>query len=432
MGIPRAISYTRYLPRCGCEVFVVAPRWPATPVYDPSLERLVPPGTVIRRAFNPEVPYKVRDYIWKRSGAAPKGSALKDQAAAAAPAAPGLLRRTVKGAVQTLVRHVATPDVQAVWQPFAYRAACSLIERHNIGTLLCNIPPYSITGTAVKLKRRYPHLKLIADFRDDWVGYYIEQFDVAMDRSKREQAVAMERAVMEAADFVTGVTPMQASNMAKRYPELRQEKFLAAPNGYEPGAFEGFTPRRHDQAGRMVITYFGSLYANPAYSPHVYLNAVDALDEPLRRQIDTRLIGRVSVEARPLIENRRSRVISYGFLPRDQGLRYLEETDYLLIIGLDESAHAGKLFDYLGTGKPILAITPPHGELARLVRETRTGWVADPHDPEAIRALLTGAWERLQRGEARVEPDRAAVESYAWPNLVASLARRTGMARPGV
>src|ERR1700759_1683968 len=66
VGVPRAIAYTRYLPEHGCKVFVLAPTNPSTPYRDPELLRLVPPETHVCRALNPELPYALKNKIWRR------------------------------------------------------------------------------------------------------------------------------------------------------------------------------------------------------------------------------------------------------------------------------------------------------------------------------------------------------------------------------
>ena len=103
---------------------------------------------------------------------------------------------------------------------------------------------------------------------------------------------------------------------------------------------------------------------------------LDELPEPVRSRIETRFIGRVTAETQECLAGRKSAVRRLGFVPKIEGTRRLEETDYLLLIVNDPTAHAGKLFDYLASGKPILALTPPDGEIARILQKTRTGWWA--------------------------------------------------------
>jgi hypothetical protein len=109
-------------------------------------------------------------------------------------------------------------------------------------------------------------------------------------------------------------------------------------------------------------------------------------------------------------------------MPKEEGIRRLQETDFALLIASDPSSHAGKLFDYLGCGKPILALSPPGGEIDRLLRRTRTGWCADPWDPSAIREMLIFACRQLRQGVPAIDPDLEAIRTFSWPDIFARFA----------
>lgn len=420
IGSPRALNYTRHLPAHGCRMFVLTARFATTHTTDSKLLRLVPPETRVFRAFNPEIPYAFRDRFWKKI--APPKLAADLASAQTNGAAPNPL----KSLARTVIQRAACPDAQVLWAHFATRMALSIIPRHRIDTVLLNISPFSIMKIGVAIKRRFPEVRLISDIRDDWVGYYLPCFDSAASEYKRQYAVRLERELMECSDFVSAVTPAQRQAIRERYPDQPAEKFFCAFNGYSPELFADFTPRPHGSPG-MLVTYFGSVYGNPVYSPKPYFDALDSLPGEIRDAIETRFIGRIAAEALPAFEGRRAALRRLGFMPQSEGIRRLEETDYLLLIARDRTTHAGKLFDYLATGKPILALTPPDGEIARIIRETRTGWVIDPEDPAALRQGILDAYHRFRGGTAVVTPDREAVEAFSWPNLVGRVAAYTGL-----
>jgi glycosyltransferase involved in cell wall biosynthesis len=423
IGVPRAVSYTKYLPEHECKVFVLTASRPATPLLDYGSVREVPSAATVYRAFNPEIPYGLRDRVWKRVSKNRNATDHLYKANSEKALSVGAL---LKSASRAVIERVACPDAQRTWVPFATRRAFQIIERHNIDTVLLNTPPYSSMEIAVAVKRRYPRLKLITDIRDDWCGYYLLYFDTAATERKKRLAARLEREVIEASDYVSSVTPAQMEGIRGRYPGEPREKFICTPNGYDPEVFATFKPRPHGGSG-MVVSYFGSVYNNPVYSPRNYLDAVDALPAHIRDRIETRFIGRVAADAAPCLENRLCRVTQSGFVPIREGLRGLEESDYLLLIANDKTTHAGKLFDYLATGKPILALTPVDGAIARILRETQTGWCVDPDDKGAIRQALIDAVEWCKEPGKLPQPNWSAIREYAWPNLVASLARKTAL-----
>ena len=404
---------------------VLTSRFATTAYNDPSLLQAVSKDVKVYRAFNPEIPYRFRDRVWKR--VAPARLAPELCADGRAVAQGSRFTRPLKELARIVIQRVACPDAQVGWAHFATRAAFRIVEQEPIDAVLLNTPPYSSMRIAVALKKRYPRLKLISDIRDDWTGYYLPHFDSAATEHKWRLAAKLEEQLIRSSDYVSAVTPTQMRHIRDRYAGQPEDKFFCTPNGYDPEVFEGFHARPHGQH-RLIVTYFGSVYGNSVYSPKHYLDAVEALGAG---GIESRFIGRVASEAGILFSKRSSAVRQMGYMPHIEGLRYLEEADLLLLIAHDRSTHAGKLFDYLATGKPILALSPPDGEIARILRETGTGQCVDPEDRGAIQRALLDAYDRKQAGAPQTAPDWKAIKAYAWPNLVESLARRTGLTQGG-
>jgi glycosyltransferase involved in cell wall biosynthesis len=59
---------------------------------------------------------------------------------------------------------------------------------------------------------------------------------------------------------------------------------------------------------------------------------------------------------------------------------------------------SGKVFEYLAAGRPILAVVPPDGAAADLVRQTRAGIVVAPDDVDGMRVALEVLHSRFRDG----------------------------------
>jgi glycosyltransferase involved in cell wall biosynthesis len=424
IGVPRALAYARYLPRLGCETWILAPRRPAVPVYDPELIRQVPPETRVVRAFNPELPFALRDKLWAKLSPPHRGAETMPSLPSQRAGSDGESGRGLKAKLRAAAQRWMFPDAQKPWNRFAVGKAARLIEREQIDAVVLNVNPYSQLQIGIALKRKFPQIKLIADFRDEWLSYYLVNFD-SPSEEKRRRAEVLEREAVEACDFVSIVTRDWVETLRARYPEQRPEKFLLTPNGYDPEMFADFQPRRRDD-GKMQIAYFGTLHNNRIYSPLNYLAAIDTLPVEERAAIETRFIGRITPEAQPLLAGR-SDVECCGFMAKAEGLRELETADVLLLIATGSGSHAGKLFDYLATGKPILALSPPSGEIGELLRATRAGVCVDPNDVTAIEEALGEMYRKVQAGIAIANPDRERIAEYSWPRIMQRLVTETGI-----
>jgi glycosyltransferase involved in cell wall biosynthesis len=418
VGVQRALAYARHLPEHGARVFVVAARGGSCPVFDPGLLEKIPSGTVIDRTFTPEIPYSARDRIWRMMAGGRKRPG-DDGSAAPAPHASRL---------STIAERVFSPDPQVVWRPFALRAALRIVRKHDIGTVIVTAPPFSALWVGVQLKRRFPYLRLISEFRDEWVGYYIVDLHTVSEH-RRKTAEKQERDTVEASDFVVAVTPAQTASIRNRYPNQPASKFLSIPNGYEPEMFEAPAEPRQDHGDTIVVSHLGTVYNYPVASPALYLEAVASLPEGIRRRIETVFIGRVSRDAAPVLDNAKCRIRQLGFMPQQEALKALLQTDFCLLISGSPTSHSGKTFEYLATGKPILALTPADSEAARLIRETKSGVAIDARDLAGVREALLTTFERFQQGGHT--PDWEAIRSYERSRLVARLVDAAGLRSAG-
>lgn len=410
VAVQRALSFAKYLPANGVEVHVLTASNAAAPVRDPGLLRHVPPQVAVHHALTLEPPFYLRKKVWN----------LLDRGGKAASPAPAENNGS-GGGLRALVKSVLMPDPQVLWKPLALRAASRIIRQHNIDTVLVTAPPFSVFLIGNELKRRHPHIRLVSDFRDEWLRFYLTDFDFLSDSKTRLRAQAIERETIEQSDLVVAVTRGSLNEISSRYPAQPASKFALLANGYDPEEFQQVERRWHGNQGRIVVTYVGTAYKTA--SPSYYLDAVDALPDEIRSRIETRFIGRVVDTERHTFENRKSRIQLLGFLPHAEAIRHTAETDYLLLTITHDFMLPGKLFEYLATGKPVLALSPKGGEVDRLLAETRGGVCAAHDDPAAIRAMLLDACRRIDGGPVDLQPDWEAIRSYERPRLARSLAR---------
>jgi glycosyltransferase involved in cell wall biosynthesis len=416
IAVQRALSLARYLPQYDCQVHVLTPRNPPSPVRDPALLERVPLEVVIHRAWMPMPTARFRKRVW---GWISRRRNPRSQSAQVSRSGRSLLSR--------LVQRLLCPDPEVVWVPFATWRARRIIQEHGIDTVMVTAPPFSAFLIGNALKREFPSLRLISDFRDEWLRFFLSTFEFQKSGHMRGRAEAIERATIEASDVVVTVTPSLVEELRQRYPDHPASKFVCVPNGYDPAAFADFRPRKH-QGDKVLVTHVGTAYKTA--SPRCYFEALDALPEELRGRIETRFIGRIAEGERELLESRRD-VQLLGYVPQTEALRCMEETDYLLLVLLDPIHVSGKIYEYLATGKPVLAFSPVGGEVARTLAETGGGWCLDPEDGDAIRSCLRA----VASGDlaACFRPNREAVLRYERPRLAGEFAaamRGTGPASP--
>lgn len=402
VAVQRALSLARYLPRLGHEVHVLSARNPSVPTFDPSLMQLLPAEVRLHRAFSPEVPYAWKQRVWRLLSAAGRGAA----------ASGGQAGGSAESRLQRLVRRMLNPDPEVVWVRFAISAARRIVRRHAIEAVLVTAPPFSSFMIATAIKREYPGVKLIADFRDEWLEFYLSTFDFHKSASILAKSKKLEREIVDHADAVVSVTRGIIARLRRRYADQPPDKFHCIPNGFDPEALAHFRARPHG-TGRIVVVFAGTLYKSS--SARYHLDGLDRLPAEIRSAFDSRFVGRVAPEERRFLEGRTSLVTQLGFVPQAEAFRQMEEADFLMLTMTDADSLTGKIFEYLATGKPVLAYSPKGGEVDRLIAETGAGWCADPSDPQAVDDMLRRAYAAA-RGEIPMPaPDLSAIAHYSRP-----------------
>lgn len=419
----RALSLAKYLPQCGFEVYVLKAGNAGGPVRDPALVSQIPPEVKVYQAFSPEIPFTLRQRLWRKLQNQKTGAVNEDVNRNAA-------RFSWKQLLSGAARRIMSPEPEILWVPFALRKAKRIIKRHNIDVVLVTVPPFSALVTGTMLKRRFPSLVLVSDFRDEWLTFYLKDFEFQRSGHTRRRAEAIERETVQRSDLVVAVNRSSRDEIRRRYMDQPESKFVVVPNGYDPKVFSEVVPRAH-RLPRMIVTHVGTAYKTA--SPRFYLDAVDGLPESIRDQIETRFIGRIADSERGLLEARASSIKVVGFVPQAEALKFMADTDFLLLTMTNEISVPGKLFEYFAVGKPILAITPPGSEVDQILRETASGITA-PLDVVNVQAMLLRAFNAWRDGKPLVHQTGQPVQRYERPRLVeeyAGLIRTVMSVGPG-
>jgi glycosyltransferase involved in cell wall biosynthesis len=236
----------------------------------------------------------------------------------------------------------------------------------------------------------------VADFRDPWSR--------APWRGNRFRFVTwstarLERHVVNRADRILFVAQGNRDDFAAAYGADVAQKFHVVPNGCDPAEFQFLTPNSQlpsAEEGMFVLLHAGSLYAGRSPLP-----LLEALSTAIDRGIVNpatfrlRLLGQVGHASGDLAGTCRRLGLEHVVelvprIPREQSLQAMCAASGLLLLQPGHTVSVpGKLYEYLATGRPILAIVE-EGETADIVRRSGAGVAVAPDNEEAIvEALAT-------------------------------------------
>ena len=300
--------------------------------------------------------------------------------------------------VRLFGRRLLVPDENVSWNLTAIPAATRIVKREEIDVVITTSPPNSIhlVGAAVK---RLTGVRWVADLRDSIVAHPHRRTDTLAVRTKEKTTEGIARLVAHSADAIVAAADAIADEARSLEPK---GPVTTIPNGCDFDDFAGLEYRRGE---RFTITHAGSFFGRRDPRPFLQALADSKLDAVARFVGDFRPADREWAEQLGLGD--RLELVPYA--SHHRALELQRSSDALLLLipeagGRGRGVLSGKVFEYLAAERPILAVVPPDGAAADLIREVGTGVVAAPEDIRAIREALAGLHERWQAGSLNGAP----------------------------
>ena len=186
-------------------------------------------------------------------------------------------------------------------------------------------------------------------------------------------------------------------------------------NGFDPADFEESVSARAVSGDAFVVAHVGNM--NRTRNPEALWKALSdpqtASDWP---DLQCRFTGHVdsSVLASASAFCPGVRLDTLPYVPHRKAIDRMREAALLLLcINRVEGAEGiatGKLYEYLASGRPVLALGPVNGDAARILQETGAGRMFDFDDTDGVRAFLRTHYEAWRAGSPLqgAPPDRIA------------------------
>jgi len=246
-------------------------------------------------------------------------------------------------------------------------------------------PFYSVNLMMVRLKKKFPQLRWIAQFSDPWAQNPLER-----SKSVRFWANWHELNTVYRADYIVHNSIASHDSMMKKYALFFRRRSMTIPHPFDKALYPVRLKRKNE---KIVLRYVGTVFG--CRSPETFFMALNLL---LQRRKD--LTSLLSIE---FLGNRESDVLptpAEKALPPEM-LRWRSSVSYIdsleemydadILILLEAAVKKNlfvpsKLSDYIGANTPILGIVPSgpvHDIIVKL-----GGWHAHPSDIEEIATAL--------------------------------------------
>jgi glycosyltransferase involved in cell wall biosynthesis len=368
-GVQRPLKFASHLPALGIETHVLAPDDPKWVHEDLDL------------------PLPTQAWIHRARYVGPRSRRLADELHGRTGLDLALRRASSVG------RRLLLPDENVTWNATAIPKAISIVRREGIDVVLTTSPPGSVhlIGAAVQ---KATGAKWVADLRDSLVLHPHRSSEGGGARAKQKARAGVARLVASQADAIVAASEAIAEETRGISP---RGPVVTIANGSDFDDFAGLPYTRGD---RFRLTHAGSFFGKRDPKPFLRALAESGLEDVIVRFVgDFRPADREFLEGLKLGD----RVELVDYVPRRESLRLQRDSDALLLLipeadGRGRGVLSGKVFEYLAADRPVLAVVPPDGAAAALVRETDAGVVAGPDDVAGIRDALLELHARWRAG----------------------------------
>jgi len=290
------------------------------------------------------------------------------------------------------------PDRKRGWVRRTLPLALSIISKKKPNLIYSHANPLTCHLLGLKLKQM-TGLPWVAHFSDPWIDNPYFNYRDPIRKRLNER---LEQLVFDHADACIFTTEETEKIYIGKYPG---KKYHVVPHSFDPDTFQ-FSLRRDPQQVLQFV-HTGSVYGLRTPAPLFQgIREFIETNPGARSLLEFLFVGKFDSKFRPLVEE-------FGLkdvVKIEKGVSYLESlcllkkaNVLLLLEAPDEVASVflpSKLVDYIGVGKPILAITPGQGPSAKIIRKAGL-FSADPLRPHEIGLVLEEIWEKFLRGELK-------------------------------
>jgi glycosyltransferase involved in cell wall biosynthesis len=365
-GTQRSLKFAKYLADWGWEPVVVTAAEFHGHHTDPALLDDLPPGVRVVRVpmLNEHIAHSLSSVL---------GSGT-------------VARRIGDGLRWRMQNHRRPPDFHSWWQPTAFRAAMRLCRQHRFDAILATGYPWTslVTGRDLSGATGIP---FVADFRDLWAGEHLFR----EERPDGAGELALEHSVVEHATRVVTASNGIARRLAGAHPDVDRAKFVTIHNGFDPGDLDvPAAPRAADCRFRIVFTGVWKDGYNPA---HLYdaIGWIHRSAPALLEGVEVITAGYTPGEA--AWRGLDAYITERGVVSHREAVALMRSADLLYLSHVDRDRQwvvPGKLYEYLATGVPVLALSPDD-ESARIIRGVGGGIAVSPEHPGDLYNALAAA-----------------------------------------
>ena len=405
-GVQRWLKFVKYLPDFGVQPIVYIPENPTYPIVDENLVKEVSDKAIILRQ-NIFEPYQLASFLSKNKTKKMNSGIIPNQKKQS------FLDKTllwIRG-------NLFIPDARVFWVKPSVAYLEKYIVENNIETIVTSGPPHSLHLIGLELKQKLD-IKWFADFRDPWttIGYHKS---LRLSRFAAKKHKALEHQVLNTADTII----VTSKTTKSEFQAITTQPIAVITNGYDT---EEVGKQTLDS--KFSLAHIGSFLSerNPLI---LWKSLVELLNEipDFKSHLEVKLIGAVSQEVLETITKYKLDPFlnNLGYVSHKEAVAQQRKSQVLLLIEIDSddtrSIIPGKLFEYMVSGRPIIAIGPQNSDFAEIITNTNTGVFFDYSEKMKLKSVILDFYNQFLEG--KLQSNGVGLQKYSRKSLTKELAQ---------
>jgi hypothetical protein len=403
-GVQRWLKFVKYLPDFDIQPIVYVPENPTYPIIDNQLVEEVSDKAIIlkNKIFEP---YQLAGFFSKNKTKKISSGII-----------PNKKKQSILERFLLWMRgNVFIPDARFLWIKPSVKYLKKYIQENDIDTIVTSGPPHSLHLIGLKLKEDL-NVKWFADFRDPWttIGYH-KELKLSSYASKIHKE--LESKVLNAADTII----VTSKTTKTEFQALTSKPIEVITNGYDIEKVE-----KKPLDSKFSLAHIGSFLSER--NPEILWQSLSELVTEIpsfKNDLELKLIGAVSQEVLKTISkyNLDSYLNNLGYVSHKEAVSHQRTSQILLLIEINsentKSILPGKLFEYMVSERPIIAIGPKDSDFAEIIQSTNTGVFFTYDEKEALKALIASHYNLFLQHNLKVFP--VGLQHYSRKNLTKQL-----------
>ena len=403
-GVQRWLKFVKYLPDFGVQPIVYVPENPTYPILDEGLLNEVSDKAIIlkNKIFEP---YQLAGIFSKKQTQKISSGII-----------PAAKKQSFLEKLLLWIRgNLFIPDARKYWVNPSVVYLKKYIQENNIDTILTSGPPHSLHLIGLKLKEELD-VKWFADFRDPWttIGYH-KSLKLSSYADKKHKQ--LESKVLTNADTII----VTSKTTKTEFQALTNKPIEVITNGYD---LENISKQTLDD--KFTMAHIGSFLSDR--NPKALWGVLQELvleNEKFAAHFQLKLIGKISQEILESISEFQLDAYcnNLGYVSHTEALEHQRKSQVLLLIEIDseetKSIIPGKLFEYMVSERPIIAIGPKDSDFAEIITSTNTGVFFTYSEKDRLKKTILAYFELFLENKLQVHP--VGLQQYSRKNLTEKL-----------